>query len=152
MDKQIVAMQAALEDLAQKFPAAFAGYDLHVEESHQETKADTSGTAKAVVDSIKKLSNNPDYSYDDIEMIRDDHESMDFGVLEQDLNGHAFHTYTLTSPDSTVEFVLKHNVSGRTVYAEGTVDAVKFLYKKLKHDSHGKIYSMINVLEEGAME
>ena len=70
----------------------------------------------------------------------------------QDLNGHAFHTYTLTSPDSSVEFVLKHNVAGRTVYAEGTADAVKFLYKKLQEGSQDNIYSMINVLEEGAME
>ena len=152
MGKQIVAMQAGLEDLAKKFPAAFAGYQLHTEESHQKTKADTSGTAKAVVDSIKELSDNGEYTYDDIEMIRDDDESMDFGVEEEDLNGHAFHTYTLTSPDGSVEFQLKHNVSGRTVYAEGTADAVKFLSKKIKEDSVGKIYSMINVLEEGAME
>lgn len=152
MGKQIVAMQAGLEDLAKKFPAAFAGYELHTEESHQKTKADTSGTAKAVVDSIKDLSDNGEYTYDDIDMIRDDQESMDFGVDERDLNGHAFHTYTLTSPDGSVEFQLKHNVSGRTVYAEGTADAVKFLAKKIRQDSVGKIYSMINVLEEGAME
>lgn len=152
MGKQIVAMQAGLEDLAKKFPAAFAGYELHVEESHQKTKADTSGTAKAVVDSIKDLSGNKEYGYEDIEMIRDDEESMEFGVLEQDLGGHAFHTYTLTSPDGTVEFELKHNVSGRTVYAEGTADAVKFLSKKVREETVGKIYSMINVLEEGAME
>jgi len=152
MGKQIVALQAGLEDLAKKFPSAFEGYELHTEESHQKTKADTSGTAKAVVDSLKGLSNNDEYTYDDIDMIRDDEESMDFGVEEEDLNGHAFHTYTLTSPDGSVEFQLKHNVSGRTVYAEGTADAVKFLSKKIREESVGKIYSMINVLEEGAME
>jgi len=152
MGKQIVALQAGLEDLAKKFPAAFEGYELHTEESHQKTKADTSGTAKAVVDSLKGLSNNEEYTYDDIDMIRDDEGSMDFGVEEEDLNGHAFHTYTLTSPDGSVEFQLKHNVAGRTVYAEGTADAVKFLSKKIREESVGKIYSMINVLEEGAME
>jgi len=152
MGKQIVALQAGLEDLAKKFPAAFEGYELHTEESHQKTKADTSGTAKAVVDSLKQLSNNGEYTYDDIDMIRDEQESMDFGVEEEDLNGHAFHTYTLTSPDGSVAFQLKHNVSGRTVYAEGTADAVKFLSKKIKEEDVGKIYSMINVLEEGAME
>jgi len=152
MGKQIVALQAGLEDLCKKFPAAFEGYELHTEESHQKTKADTSGTAKAVVDSLKGLSNNEEYTYDDIDMIRDDEGSMDFGVEEEDLNGHAFHTYTLTSPDGSVEFQLKHNVAGRTVYAEGTADAVKFLSKKIREESVGKIYSMINVLEEGAME
>lgn len=152
MGKQIVAMQAALEDLASKYPSAFGGYTLHTRESHQKTKADTSGTAKAVVDSLKVLSGNNEYSYDDIEMIRDDEESVEFGVKKEALKGHAFHTYTLTSPDGSVEFQLKHNVSGRTVYAEGTADAVKFLAKKLREGLGGKVYSMINVLEEGAME
>ncbi|GFH48041.1 hypothetical protein CTEN210_04517 [Chaetoceros tenuissimus] len=152
MGKQIVALQAGLEDLAKKFPSAFGDYKLHVRESHQKTKADTSGTAKAVVDSLKVLSGDDKYTYDDIEMIRDDDESKDFGVKEEYINGHAFHTYTLTSPDGTVEFQLKHNVSGRTVYAEGTADAVKFLARKIEKGEGGKVYSMINVLEEGAME
>jgi 4-hydroxy-tetrahydrodipicolinate reductase len=68
------------------------------------------------------------------------------------MKGHAFHTYTLTSPDGSVEFQLKHNVAGRTVYAEGTADAVKFLAKKLRTEDTGKVYTMINVLEEGALE
>ena len=42
MGKQIVALQAGLEDLAKKFPSAFGDYKLHVRESHQKTKADTS--------------------------------------------------------------------------------------------------------------
>ena len=153
MGKQIVALQAGLEDLAKKFPSAFGDYNLHVRESHQKTKADTSGTAKAVVDSLKTLAGDADYTYDDIEMIRDDEESKAFGVKDEYIKGgHAFHTYTLTSPDGTVEFQLKHNVSGRTVYAEGTADAVKFLAKKIDRGEGGKIYSMVNVLEEGAME
>lgn len=152
MGKQIVALQAGLEELAEKFPSAFEGYTLNVRESHQKTKADTSGTAKAVVDSLKVLASDPDYTYDDIEQIRDDQESIDFGVGENALTGHAFHTYTFTSPDGSVEFQLKHNVSGRTVYAEGTADAIKFLSKKISSGGAGKVYNMINVLEEGAMD
>ena len=49
MGKQIVAFQAAMKIMAEQFPGAFAGYTLSVTESHQSTKADTSGTAKAVV-------------------------------------------------------------------------------------------------------
>ena len=41
--------------MAQQFPGAFAGYKLEVTESHQRQKADTSGTAKAVIASIAKL-------------------------------------------------------------------------------------------------
>lgn len=92
MAKQIVAMQAALQNLAEQYPAAFAGYQLKVVESHQKTKADTSGTAKAVIDSIKALAADPGYSYGDIEMIRDDDEAIEFGVPADALRGHAFHT------------------------------------------------------------
>jgi 4-hydroxy-tetrahydrodipicolinate reductase len=151
MGKQIVAMQSALEDLAERYPSAFSGYKLKMTESHQKTKADTSGTAKAVIDSIKKLSDD-DFEYDDVQMIRDDDESVAFGVPPEAINGHAFHTYTLTSPDGSVEFELKHNVAGRSVYAEGTADAIKFLARKVKSEPEGKVYSMVNVLEEGAME
>ncbi len=41
--------------LSTNFPGAFTGYTLDVTESHQKTKADTSGTAKAVVASMQKL-------------------------------------------------------------------------------------------------
>lgn len=151
MGKQIVAMQAALEELASKYPSAFEGYSLSVVESHQKTKADTSGTAKAVIDSLKVLSDD-DFTYDDIEMIRDDKKAMDFHVPEEGLNGHAFHTYTLTSADKSVNFQLQHNVVGRTVYAEGTADAVKFLSQKLETEPEGRVFSMINVLEAGALD
>ena len=152
MGKQIVAMQAGLEDLANKFPSAFAGYKLEVTESHQKTKADTSGTAKAVIASLKKLSDDDFDLEKDIEMLRDDESSLAFGVPEDALKGHAFHTYTLTSADGSVQFQLKHNVAGRTVYAEGTADAVKFLARKVHSGMEGQVFSMIDVLQDGALE
>jgi 4-hydroxy-tetrahydrodipicolinate reductase len=151
MAKQIVAMQAALEDLAKKFPGAFASYKMACTESHQKTKADTSGTAKAVIDSLKELSDDK-FTYDDIEMIRDDQGAIDFGVPENALNGHAFHRYTMTSGDGTTQFALEHNVAGRSIYAEGTADAVNFLAGRVREEAEGKVYTMINVLEAGALE
>lgn len=151
MGKQIVAMQSALEDLANKYPGAFDGYKLEVVESHQKTKADTSGTAKAVIASIQKLASDDNFTNKDIQMLRDDQASLDFGVPADAMNGHAFHTYTLTSPDGSVQFQLKHNVAGRTVYAEGTADAVKFLARQVKKGETPTQYSMIDVLEAGAL-
>jgi len=55
MGKQVVAFQATLEAMAASFPGAFGGYRLAVTESHQRSKVDTSGTAKAVVESFRKL-------------------------------------------------------------------------------------------------
>jgi Dihydrodipicolinate reductase, C-terminus len=56
---QVVAFQATMELMAETFPGAFSGYTLRVVESHQRTKADTSGTAKAVVASLQKLGVKP---------------------------------------------------------------------------------------------
>jgi 4-hydroxy-tetrahydrodipicolinate reductase len=50
MAKQIVALQASLQAMATRFPKSFADYKLTVTESHQSTKADTSGTAKVPLD------------------------------------------------------------------------------------------------------
>ena len=52
---QVVAFQATMELMAQQFPGAFSGYKLEVVESHQRTKVDTSGTAKAIVASFQEL-------------------------------------------------------------------------------------------------
>lgn len=154
MGKQIVAMQAALEDLATKYPGAFAGYKLSVTESHQVTKADTSGTALSVISSINRLlSPDEQFSPAEVTLIRDEARAVEFGVPPSALKGHAFHTYELTSPDGSVTFQLQHNVAGRTIYAEGTADAVKFLAKKLREGTDPpQIYTMMNVVEEGALE
>lgn len=149
MAKQIVALQATMARMAKDFAGAFAGYTLEVTESHQKTKADTSGTAKAMVASFQEL--GLDFKVDQIKMLRDDASQMNFGVPKDALNGHAFHTYTLRSSDGSVEFQFKHNVCGRRTYAEGVADAVAFLAKKISESSSKKVFNMIDVLEAGAM-
>lgn len=161
MGKQIVAMQAMLQQVALDFPGAFDNYVLQVRESHQSTKVDTSGTAKAVVESFKQLgtvnSNGEEFSNDDIVKVRTEAEQVAMGVPQEHLAGHAFHTYSLTSPDGLISFQFQHNVCARSVYADGTIDAVEFLAEriwneKFETESEDKnVYSMIDVLRAGAM-
>ena len=149
MAKQIVAFQAMIEWLSQTFPTAFSGYKLSIVESHQKTKADTSGTAKAVAHSFANMGLNIDESQ--IEKVRNDKEAMErMGVPEAYLSGHAFHTYSLDSEDGTVHFEFQHNVCGREIYAEGSVDAVNFLAEELKKGS-AKPFDMMDVLRSGRM-
>ncbi|XP_030528130.1 4-hydroxy-tetrahydrodipicolinate reductase 1, chloroplastic [Rhodamnia argentea] len=150
MGKQVVAFLAAMEIMAEQFPGAFSGYSLKVMESHQSSKLDTSGTAKAVISCFKKL--GASFDMDQIQMIRDPEQQMEMvGVPEEHLSGHAFHLYHLSSPDETVSFEFQHNVCGRSIYAEGTVDAVLFLAKKIQQKTDQRIYNMIDVLREGSM-
>lgn len=87
-----------------------------------------------------------------IKKIRDPTVQQDrLGIPENCLTGHAYHTYHLDSPDGSVSFEFQHNVRGRQIYAEGTVDAALFLAKKVKEGSEQKLFSMIDVLKEGNM-
>ena len=150
MGKQVVAFQAMMEMMAQTFPGAFSGYDMRVTESHQSSKKDTSGTAKAIVGSFQKL--GIDYNVSQIELVRDKESQVGrMGVPEEHLLGHAYHTYHLDSPDGTVSFEFQHNVCGRTIYAEGTVDAALFLARQIENKAPQKLYNMVDVLRAGAM-
>jgi len=146
MAKQIVGFQAMLEFAAENFPGLFSGYNLAVRESHQQGKADTSGTAKAVVKSFNDL--GVDFTTEQIEMERDPaSQQKQWGIPPAYLGGHGWHTYTLLSPDETVRFEFTHNINGREVYAYGTLDALVFLAGKIKEGVAGKVYSMVDVLK-----
>jgi 4-hydroxy-tetrahydrodipicolinate reductase len=146
MAKQIVGFQAMMEYAADTFPGIFKGYTLTIRESHQAGKADTSGTAKAMVAYFNRM--GVDFSPQDIVMERDPKAQRDrWGIPEAYLSGHGWHTYRLTSPDKTAVFEFQHNINGRDIYAEGTMDAVRFLADKLKTGASGRIFSMVDVLK-----
>lgn len=74
------------------------------------------------------------------------------GVTESAIAGHAYHTYQLTSPDGTVALEIKHNVDGREVYCEGTVDALEFLAAQVEAKNDKRVWNMLEILEAGAMQ
>ncbi len=146
MAKQIVGFQAMMEYAAATFPDLFKGYSLEIKESHQQGKADTSGTARAMVGCFNRLGLS--YSPDDILQIRDPRvQKSQWGIPEKYLSGHGWHTYTLVSGDQTVRFEFSHNVNGREVYVLGTVDALLFLSDKVQAGARGRMYTMIDVLK-----
>lgn len=146
MAKQIVGFQAMMEFAAENFPGLFSGYDLTIEESHQKGKADTSGTAKAMVGYFNKL--GVSFTIDQIKKQRDPKVQQEiWGVPEEYLDGHGYHFYTLKSPDGTVTFQFVHEVNGRGIYASGTIDAINFLAKKVEEGVQGKVFTMIDVLK-----
>jgi 4-hydroxy-tetrahydrodipicolinate reductase len=146
MAKQIVGFQAMMEYAANTFPGIFHGYTLTVKESHQAGKADTSGTAKAMVSCFNRM--GVDFSPDAIAMERDPAVQREqWGIPDAYLSGHGWHTYRLNSPDNTVVFEFQHNVNGRDIYAEGTMDAVCYLDRKLKKGERGRVFTMIDVLK-----
>ncbi|MDY6987736.1 MAG: dihydrodipicolinate reductase [Thermodesulfobacteriota bacterium] len=146
MGAQIVAFQAMMEYAAQTFPGVFKGYHLDIRESHQKGKADTSGTAKAMIGYFNNL--GIPFEKEQIEMERDPEiQQKTWGVPEEYLSGHGWHNYTLQSEDGTVFFQFTHNVNGRDIYAKGTLDAIHYLAKKVGQGAKGQVFSMIDVLK-----
>jgi 4-hydroxy-tetrahydrodipicolinate reductase len=132
---------------ADNFPGLFSGYRLEIRESHQKGKADTSGTARAMVAYFNKM--GVAFSEDQIIRERDPRiQKSVWKIPEAYLSGHAWHTYTLNSEDETVAFSFTHNINGRDVYAQGTFDAVEFLFQKTKSNQKGRVYTMIDVLKQ----
>ena len=147
MAKQIVGFQAMMAYAADTFPGLFQGFTLEIRESHQRAKADTSGTAKAMVRYFNRL--GVPFSEEQIAMERDPQvQRSRWGVPEQYLTGHGWHTYTLVSADKTVRFEFTHNVNGRNIYVLGTLDALIYLEKKLAAGARGQFYTMIDVLKD----
>jgi 4-hydroxy-tetrahydrodipicolinate reductase len=148
MAKQIVGFQAMMEYAARTFPDLFKGYVLEIKESHQKGKADTSGTAKAMVRYFNQM--GLDFSEDEIIKERDPEiQAARWGIPQRYLAGHGWHTYTLTSEDKTVRFEFIHNVNGRDVYARGSIDALLFLEARVREGAQGNVYTMIDVLKNG---
>jgi 4-hydroxy-tetrahydrodipicolinate reductase len=146
MAKQIVGFQAMMEYAADNFPDLFKGYSLEVKESHQQGKADTSGTAKAMVGYFNRLGLS--FSADEIIRMRDPEvQKSQWAIPQEYLSGHGWHTYSLVSEDQTVRFEFTHNVNGREVYVRGTVDAVVYLSEKVQAGVRGKMFTMIDVLQ-----
>lgn len=146
MAKGIVGFQAMMEWASETFPGLFEGYSLRIEESHQKGKADTSGTARAMVGYFNDL--GVPFSADEIVQVRDPEvQRREWAIPEAHLGGHGWHTYALTSPDETVRFTFSHNVNGRGVYAKGTLDAAAYLAEKVSQGIKGRVFSMIDVLK-----
>lgn len=148
MAKQIVGFQAMMAYAAENFPGLFAGYTLEIRESHQQTKVDTSGTAKAMVRYFNKL--GIDFAENQIIKIRDPEiQQKELNIPEAYISGHAWHTYTLDAPDKTAQFIFSHNINGRDIYSQGTFDAILFLQKQIDSRSAGSVFTMIDVLKGG---
>jgi 4-hydroxy-tetrahydrodipicolinate reductase len=148
MAKQIVGFQAMMAFAADQFPGLFTGYSLEIKESHQQEKADTSGTAKAMVGYFNRL--GLDFKPEQIQQIRDPKvQKTQWHIPERYLSGHGWHTYTLTAPDGSALFEFKHNINGRQIYVEGTFDAVLFLKKQVSDPMGPKrLYTMMDVLNQ----
>lgn len=142
----IILIQAAVAEIARRYPGALDGYRFSLKESHQAGKKDTSGTAKALAADFAKL--GLPASEERIRKVRDaETQRAEFSVPEEHIAGHAYHFYDIQSPEASVDVGLSHCVRGRRVYADGALMALKFLLKQTQQGAKGEVYSMEEVLQ-----
>ncbi|MCL5438845.1 MAG: dihydrodipicolinate reductase [Patescibacteria group bacterium] len=145
MAPHMVIMQALIEKTASEFPDALSGWQLAVTESHQATKKDVSGTARAWSPKLELLGA---HLAGDIISIRDPQEQAGLGI--QELEGHGYHWFELKSPDGKASLKISTAVEGRSPYVDGTLMAINFLEKRIKEGARGQVYSMVDVLKAQA--
>lgn len=143
MAKEIVAFQLAMEHLAKSCPDLFKGYQLDITESHQKTKVDTSGTAKAMVAVFNQL--GIPFEVKQITKKRTELDYEKLGIPAEHWNGHGYHTYSLLKGDGSVALSFTHNINGRQAYIDGTLDAIRYLHKR-KTEVVGTVFDMKDVL------
>jgi 4-hydroxy-tetrahydrodipicolinate reductase len=142
---QIAGFKAMVEYAAQKFPGLFAEFTLRIKESHQGGKKIISTTAENLLPFFEKI--GTPLRADQIEMVRDKETQLAMGIPREFIDGHAWHTYELTSPGHDVLFSFTHNVNGRKAYALGTLEAAEFLGRQIRGGARGRVFSMKDVLQ-----
>ncbi|MFZ4632490.1 MAG: dihydrodipicolinate reductase C-terminal domain-containing protein [Patescibacteria group bacterium] len=146
MAEDVVMIQAMFEFAASNFPGAFKRFSAEIVESHQKGKKDTSGTAKAIVESLNIL--GVDAAVEKIIKRREDESYQSMGIPAEHWAGHGWHTYSLERDDKNVSLKFTHNVNGRQPYVDGTLNAIRFLFNvQEKQSSFGKVFSMIDVIK-----
>ncbi|MEN9524044.1 MAG: hypothetical protein RL536_113 [Candidatus Parcubacteria bacterium] len=127
-----------------RFVAAFpvfahaikTGMEARIVESHQNKKADTSGTARAVA----KVLGIPESS---IKSVRDPDIQLTLGVPEEYLGGHAYHDFVFTGQG--VEIKVSTKIRGRVTYAEGAITLAQALADQQEPLKDG-IYELKDIL------
>ncbi|MDP3998237.1 MAG: dihydrodipicolinate reductase C-terminal domain-containing protein [bacterium] len=141
MAVEVVRIQHAIETLAQNAPGVFKDWRMEIKESHQASKKDVSGTAKALQAQLEQLGAVME---EDIISIRDLKIQEELGI--KNLSGHAYHWITLQSPDGVSTLSFRTKIEGRQPYVNGTMVALKFLQEKIRAGSKGEVFSMVDVL------
>lgn len=131
----VAAFMAGFTDLAKNLIAA--GATLMIEESHQATKRDPSGTALAIV----RWLGLPESI---ITSWRSRGSQEVFGVPFQHLGSHAYHTFYFRGRGGEdIRITIK--INGRRAYAEGTLAVAQALVRRTHHLDPG-VYQLRDII------
>ncbi|XP_054784107.1 4-hydroxy-tetrahydrodipicolinate reductase 1, chloroplastic-like [Prosopis cineraria] len=151
MAKQAVAFIGILDIMADRFPMLFSGYSLKAVESLDQSRAEISETAKTAISFFNKL--GVPFNIAQIESIRDPTRQPEMVIIGQDhVDCHELHAYNLASPGETARFEFRICIRGRSIYVDGTVEAVFFLARKVGGRDDKRVYDMHDVLKEGYVQ
>lgn len=143
MAASVVNVQNEFHEYLETSPNIFGGWTMTIRESHQATKKSVSGTAVAFQTQLEQLGARMESG---IESIRDPELQRQLGI--QNLDGHAYHWITLTSPNGEIKEYMTQ-IEGRQPYVEGTLMAIRFLGRQMRQGSRGQTFSMADVLGGG---
>lgn len=142
MAASVIGVQDELNRLLETSPNHFQGWHMTIRESHQATKRDVSGTARAFQAQLERLGAVMDC---EIESIRDPEIQRQLGI--QNLEGHGYHWIKLIGPNGETR-ELTTQIEGRNDYVDLTLESIGFLKRKTIEGSRGEIYSPSDVIRD----
>lgn len=143
MALSVIKLQDELQSLIETAPDTYRGWHMSIFESHQATKRDVSGTAKAFQVQLEQLGA---IMGSEIVPIRNPERQRQLGI--QNLEAHAYHWITLTGPGGQKK-EYETQIEGRIPYVEGTLLAARFLHRQMATGLREQVFSMRDVLKGG---
>lgn len=112
------------------------GMEARIVESHQSTKVDKSGTARALAGALG-------IAESEIKSVRDPAIQLALGVPEGHLGGHAYHYFLFNGQE--IEIGISTKIHGRATYAEGALALAQVLANEEEPWENG-IYELKDIL------
>lgn len=136
MDMQIISLMDGFEHMAKTFAGSWEGYDTILVESHQQDKDDTSGTMKAMLEHLSKLTSK-EVKLEQVVKTRNPADQKAYwNVPDAWIDWHAYHRFTLVSNGECLGVPTENKLTielqrqGGSCYLPGIMRALDFLVER----------------------
>jgi 4-hydroxy-tetrahydrodipicolinate reductase len=145
MDAQIVSLMDGIKYMAENYPGAWKDYSIHLAETHQKDKSDTSGTMKKMIKHLSALTLK-EISVEDILKTRDEKtQRAMWQVPDQWIGWHAYHIFDARSPVEGGEnrLLIKLERLGGECYRQGVMKALDWMVQEKYKKAHNTMFDVL---------
>jgi len=140
------------EDMGKRFPGLFhRNWQIKGSESLPQnvSQQEWCRSNERMLESIDKMVGQQGFAEKNFERVRDNKKAEQKGIPKEHVDEHAYSNVEFKNEDGSAWFKFEECFNGTKAAAEGIVDSVHFLAQKCASSARPRVYSLMNVLEEG---